>query len=177
MDFEIKIKELETKLEAAQTLIAEMTANGQTAELTGKITEMTAEIETLQAKITATETATKVLNAEIETLKTAAISNEIFIVAGKAHIDGMKAKIKKTSVQVDGDAYNEGLVDKQLEAFGNDVEMLTQFKVSLETRRSGMIKTGEIVADLPNASQTETQTAAEEYKLGAQIIPLHMQKK
>ena len=171
MDTELKIKELETKLEAAQTLITEMTTSNQTTELNKEIAGLKAEKESFKIKLAETETATEALKAEIETMKTTLSGDLVFVTAGKAYIDNMKADIKKTSVQVDGDAYNEVLVDRQLEAFGNDVEMLSQFKTSLETRRSAMIKTGEIIPDPSKDTKPNEKTEQEQYELGANLVP------
>jgi len=174
MDLEAKVKDLETKLEAAQTLITEMNTSNKTAELNAEITELKAEIESLKVTITENATSAEALNAEIETLKTSAKDETVFVVAGKAHIDGLKADIKTISVQVEGDAHDESLVDKQLEAFGNDVELLGKFKTSLETRRSAMLKTGDIEPDESKDNKTDAETAQSEHDLGGKLVPAHM---
>ena len=174
MDTELKIKELETKLEAAQTLITEMTTSNQTTELNKEIAGFKAEKESFKIKLAETETAMEALKTEIETMKTTLSGDLVFVTAGKAYIDNMKADIKKTSVQVDGESYNEILVTKQLEAFGNDVELLSQFKTSLEARRSKMIKTGDITPDPAKGTESKEKTEQQEYELGTKLIPKHM---
>ncbi|MBC8554917.1 MAG: S49 family peptidase [Candidatus Brocadiales bacterium] len=187
MDLETKIKDLETKLEAAQTLIAEMNTNSEVDGLKKQIEDITAEKSALELQLseikTATdtmkaenETAVETLTTEIETLKAGVKDNEIFVSAGKAYIDGMKAEIKKISVQVDGENYNETLVDKQLEAFGNDVDMLSQFKVSLETRRASMVKGGDLNPDKVEETDEKKKAEAEaaDYTLGRKIVPKGM---
>jgi len=187
-DLELSGKDLETKLEAAQSLISEMKASGKTDELNAKITEITAEKEALQADIAAmvtasdtlkaeNETAVAALNTEIETMKTSAKDNEVFVSAGKNYIDTIKADIKKTSVQVDGNDYNETLVDKQLEAFGTDIEMLTKFKTNLETRRASMVKAGDIKPDESTGTQSQEKTEQEKYELGGKVVPMRMRVK
>jgi len=81
-------------------------------------------------------------------------------------------------VQVDGNDYSEELVDKQLEAFGSDVEMLTKFKTNLEGRRSAMIKTGDIDADVKlDGTKADAKTEQEKYELGSKIVPMRMRAK
>ena len=86
----------------------------------------------------------------------------------------MKAEIKRISVQVDGENYNEALVDKQLEAFGNDVDMLSQFKISLEARRAGMVKSGDVNPDEVEGDpdgKKKAETDAADYAIGSKIVP------
>ncbi len=174
MELEAKVLDLEKKLESAQSLITEMTASGKTDELKTEIAGLKAEIETLKATIADKATASDTMKTEIETLKTSAKDNDVFVVAGKAHIDGLKTEIKKISVQVEGDAHDEALVDKQLEAFGSDVELLSKFKTSLETRRSAMLHTGDIKPDPNENAQTDAATAKTEHELGGSLVPKHM---
>lgn len=178
MDLEAKIAELTEKLTNAQSLIKEMQANSQTAELNAEITALKAERDSLKSQLESSGKTAETLNGEIDGLKKAAETNKVFITAGQAYIEAMKADIKKMSAQVDGDAYNEGLVDKQLAAFGNDVETLASFKASLEARRSKMVKAGDIVPDPPKDEKTKTeQTEQADYELGSKIVPLYMRKK
>jgi predicted nucleic acid-binding Zn-ribbon protein len=186
MELEAKIKDLETKLEAAQTLIAEMNTNSEVDGLKKQIKDITVEKSALELQLSETATmgdtmkaeneiAVEALATEIETLKAGVKDNEIFVSAGKAYIDGMKAEIKKISVQVDGENYNEALVDKQLEAFGNDVDTLSQFKVSLEARRAGMVKTGDVIADEVEGDpdgKKKAEADAADYAIGAKLVPV-----
>ena len=191
-ELKAKNEELETQLKAAQDLISEMNTSTEVKELksqivdlttekTGfelKLSEVTAENDTLKADA---EAGVETLREEIETLKAGAKSNEIFVSAGKTHIDNLKAEIKTTSVQVDGNAYNETLVDKQLMAFGNDVELLSQFKTSLDTRLAAMVKTGDLIPDKSDKALTDDEKKAKteqaEYTLGSKIVPMRMRIK
>ena len=191
---ELKAKndELAIQLKAAQDLIAEMNTNTEVESLKAEVADLTAEKTGLETKLSeaATENETlkadaeagsETLRTEIETLKADATSNEVFVAAGKAHIESMKAEIKKTSVKVDGDAYSETLVDAQIKAFGNDVEMLSQFKMSLETRLSAMLKLGDIDPGDKDGDLSEEQKKAKseqaDYELGGKVVPIRMQNK
>ncbi len=175
MELEAKVLDLEKKLESAQSLITKMTASGKTDELNTEIAGLKAEIETLKATLADEATASGTMKAEIETLKASAMGNDVFVVAGKAHIESLKTEIKKISVQVEGDAHDGTLVDKQLEAFGSDVELLSKFKTSLEARRSAMLKAGDLKPDPPETKEQKGErTEQEQYKLGQSIIPQHM---
>lgn len=191
---ELKAKndELAIQLKAAQNLIAEMNTNTEVEGLKTEIEDLTAgkvEIETkLSEAATENETlkadaeaGSETLRTEIETLKADATSKEVFVAAGKSYIEDMKAEIKKTSVKVDGDAYNESLIDAQIKAFGNDVEMLSQFKTSLETRLTAMLKTGDIDPTDKEGGLTDEQKKAKtehaDYELGNKVVPMRMRNK
>ena len=191
-ELKAKNEELETQLKAAQDLISEMNTSTEVKELKSQIVDLTAEktgLEIKFAEITAendtlkadAEAGVETLRGEIETLKADAKSNEIFVSAGKTHIDNLKAEIKKTSVQVDGNAYNETLVDKQLMAFGNDVELLSQFKTSFDTRLAAMVKIGDLIPDKSDKALTDDEKKAKteqaEYALGNKIVPMRMRIK
>ena len=172
-EMKVKIEELERKLTTAQALITEMNNNGQKADFDAQIAALTADKNALTAKVTDLEAAEKVLNDQIATLKKAATDNEVFVTAGKVSIDGLKEGIKKLSVQVDGDSYNQELLDKQLAAFGNDIDSLNKFKANLESRLAKMIKLGQIVPDAVKG-QGDTKTEAQLYDIGRKIVPAHL---
>lgn len=172
-ELELKIKDLETKLATAQTLIGEMTDNKMKADFEAQIKVLKSDSETLSAKVTGLETSGKDLQGKVETLTTTATGNEVFVTAGKTHIEGMKTNIKKLSVQVEGDAFNQDLLDKQMTAFGNDITALDQFQASLETRRQVMLKSGTIEADEPGDGGGK-KTDAQLQKLGSSLVPVNL---
>ena len=172
-ELKTKIDELERKLQTAQDLIKEMNTNGQKVTFESKIAELTAEKDTLLAKITALETAEATLQTTISTMKTEAAGNEVFVTAGKAHIEAMKAGILKLSAQVDGAEYNKDLVDKQLNAFGNDIDLLKNFSANLQSRLDKMVKQGHIAPDVPQGTEGK-KTDAQLYDIGKNIVPAHL---
>lgn len=170
-----KIADLETKLQNAQTMIVELSGNKVKTDLEAQIATITGENGALAAKVTELETAKQSLETEIAGLKQTASDNQVFITAGKSSFDNTRAEIHKISAQVDGDAYNKDLVDKQLTAFGNDMQTLGAFKTSLESRRAKMLKAGEIVPDEPKGDGTKPRTEAQQYELGKKIVPARLQ--
>uniref|UniRef100_A0A6M3IXT7 Putative peptidase n=1 Tax=viral metagenome TaxID=1070528 RepID=A0A6M3IXT7_9ZZZZ len=173
-EMKLKIEGLESKLSAAQTLIAEMTDNNKKADFETKIADLIAEKDGLIAKVTALETSEAELKDQINTLKAEATANEVFLSAGKAHIEGLKSSISKLSVQVDGSSFDQGLLDKQLAAFGNDIESLNKFKVSLESRRDKMVLSGQLDPDEKKGEQGDKKTDAQQYEIGTKLVPAHL---
>jgi len=170
-----KIADLETKLQNAQTMIAELSGNKAKTELESQIATITGERDTLAARVTELEASAQALKTEIDGLKKTASDNEVFVAAGKVGFETARADIKKLSAQVDGESYDEKLVDKQLTAFGNDMEAIASFKKNLETRRAKMLKAGEIVPDAPKDGAGKQRTEAEQYDLGKKIVPARLQ--
>lgn len=157
-------EEIEAKLSASEDLVAEkesviIAMGADATSLKAKITEMEEEI----AKFSKSDNE---MIDKIDELEKEAKGNLVYVEAGKKAIDDMKSEISKMSVQVDGNDYNEELLNKQLAAFGNDVTALSQFKNSLESRRAKLFKTGEIKADEKASEKTVDQ---KNYELGQKI--------
>ena len=166
-----KVQDLEKKLETAQKLIGEMTDNKMKAEFEAKIAGLEAEKTALAARITEIETSETALKDKVAGMEKIAADNAIFITAGKTSFDSARADIKKLSAQVDGEAYDEKLIDKQLSAFGNDMEALGSFKKKLESRRGKMFKTGELNPDAAAENAGQQRTPAQQYELGQKLVP------
>ena len=173
-ELKLKVTDLETKLAAAQSMIAEMNGTSRKAEFDAKILELMAEKDALNVKVADLETSEKTLNDQTATLTAAATANEIFLTAGKAHIDGLRASIGKLSVQVEGDSFNQGLLDKQLAAFGNDITSLNEFKSSLEARRGKMVLSGQLNPDEKKGESGDQKTDAQRYEIGKNLVPAHL---
>lgn len=172
-EMKAKIEDLERKLETAQALITEMNTNGQKATFESQIAGLTAEKTTLSARITELEASETALQTTIATMKTEAADNDVFVTAGKAHIEAMKAGIQKLSAQVDAAEYNKDLVDKQLNAFGNDIELLKTFSTNLQSRLDKMVKHGHVVPDVPAGTEGK-KTDAQLYDIGKKIVPANI---
>ena len=166
-----KVQDLEKKLETAQKLIGEMTDNKMKAEFEAKIAGLEAEKTALAARITELETSETAMKDKVAGMEKTAADNAIFITAGRTSFDSARADIKKLSAQVDGEAYDEKLIDKQLAAFGNDMEALGAFKKNLESRRGKMFKTGELNPDAAAENAGQQRTAAQQYELGQKLVP------
>lgn len=113
---------------------------------------------------------------EIDTLKAEMSNKERYVAIGQAVIADLKADIKKMSAQVDGDDYKEELIDKQIEAFGDDYESLKSFSEVLTNRRKKMFKSGELDPD--EANDDIVTKKQKQYELGkkvaqAKIIPMN----
>lgn len=160
-ELEAKAKDLEKTVSEKVDTITDMKTDAETLATTVK-----AATESLESEIVKYEKSEGDLKDEIDDLKKDAKDNAIFITAGKQFIEDTKAEIHKISVQVDGNDYNKDLVDKQLVAFGIDLEALNSFKANLENRRAKLLKTGEIK---PEGQKSEKTTAQEEYDLGQKI--------
>ena len=166
--------QLKIQLKAAQDLIKENATDTEKADLKGQITELTTKNVDLGTKVTTLETSEADLKTKVSGLEASATANEVFVTAGKTHFDDVRANIKKLSVQVDGEAYNEGLLDKQLAAFENDMEALTQFETNLVARRAQMLKAGSIVPDANDGGAGTQKTEAQLQDLGKSLVPSHL---
>ena len=160
-ELEAKVRTLEASITEKEAAITGMKTSAETLASTVK-----ANVESMEGEIAKYEKSEGELNDKVDGLEKEAKTNKVFIEAGKTAIDDMKAEINKMSAQVDGNDYNKELVDKQLNAFGTDVAALTQFKSSLESRRTKMFKSGEIHLDKKEDEKTKTQS---EYALGQSI--------
>lgn len=160
----ITYEELEAKVLTLETELTEKTDKIATMESDARAVQLN--IDGLEEKIAEHTEIESGLKGQIETLEKMALDNAIYIEAGKTFIEDMKVEICKISAQVDGNDYNEDLINKQLKAFGMDVSALTQFKQNLESRRAKLFKTGDIKADGIKTDQTKAQ---EEYDLGRKI--------
>jgi len=160
-ELEAKVKTLEASIAEKDNAIATMKTDAEALASTVKTNA-----ESLESEIAKYEKSEGELADKVDGLEKDAKGNKIFIEAGKNAIEDMKAEIHKMNAQVDGKDYNKDLVDKQLGAFGTDVEALTQFKVSLEARRAKMFKSGEINPDEKKSTKTTEQ---DDYALGQSI--------
>jgi len=155
------IKNLQAKITELEQLLT--TANGTIATLQGADTEKT--IKDLQAQVETLTTEKGALEKQIADLNDTLKNANAFAEVGKKAIDALKADILKIAAQVDGDTFDKAIMDKQIEAFGNDFELLTKFKGQFEARRQKMFKAGEIHQD-PNADQPGAQSDQKDYNVG-----------
>lgn len=160
-ELEAEVKTLKATISEQKSTIVGMKTDAEALAVTVK-----ANVESLEGEIAKYEKSEGELTDKVDGLEKSAKDDKIFIEAGKTAIDGMKAEIHKLNAQVDGKDYNKDLVDKQLNAFGTDVTALTQFKENLESRRSKLVKSGDIQ---PDGIKTQKTTDQEEYALGQAI--------
>jgi chromosome segregation ATPase len=156
-ELEADVKALEISLTGKDTVITAMKTDAETVATS---------VKSLESEIAKYEESESELQDKVDNLEKNAKDDAIFITAGKQFIEDTKAEIHKMSVQVDGNDYNKDLVDKQLVAFGIDLEALNAFKANLENRRTKLLKTGGVDPDEQKSEQT---TAQEEYALGQAI--------
>jgi len=158
-------EELEDKVKALE-------AAGEISK--SQIDEQVKTIETLEESIKTMEAEKDTFLAEADKLKAEIMAKEKYVKIGQEVIADLKADFKKISIQVDGDDYKEELVDKQLEAFGDDYESLKSFCDILKNRRAKMFKTGELN---PDGIDDDTSKEQKQYEIGkkiaqAKIIPI-----
>jgi chromosome segregation ATPase len=158
-ELEDKVKTLEAGAEASKNQIIEQAKT----------------IETLEDSIKTMEAEKDTFLAETDGLKAKIAEQEKYVEIGQNVIADLKADIKKISIQVDGNDYEEELVDKQLEAFGDDYESLKSFCGILKKRRGKMFKTGELNPD--EVDDDVTSRERKQYATGraiaqAKIIPI-----
>lgn len=155
------IKQLELKIENLKTDL-----KNKDADIEKLTTDFQSEINDLKTENAQLAETNENLSQEIEGLKVNAKNDKSFVEVGKQAIETCREDIKKISVQVKGDDYNENLLAKQLEAFGDDYEALTMFKVDLEKQRDKSFKQGDINAD---EQKTEVTEKKEKYDIGKKI--------
>ena len=165
-ELETKVKDSEKTVSEKEATIATMTTAAETAK---------ANAESLEDEIVKYKESEGKLQDSVDDLKKDAKDNAIFIKAGKQFIEDTKAEIHKISVQVDGNDYNKDLVDKQLVAFGIDLEALGQFKVNLENRRAKLLKTGDLEPEeILEDDKKVAKAANDDIKLGESLVPSHL---
>jgi len=159
MDLEARIKELEKQLKEKEIEIQEINSDKAIQEFQGKISDLESKNADFEAKI-------EVLETEIVQLKKDKEDLTSLSSIGKKAIDELKNDIKKLSVAVRGNDYNEGFVDKQLEAFENDYEYLAAMKTDLENQQAKLFKKGDLDLDV---KKTEIDKKNEEIEIGRNI--------
>lgn len=162
MDFDeltAKMELLEAELKAKTDEITALKTEDETKALGEKITELKADVETLTTSESALSDQIKDLNAEL-----AASVKHVEI--GKKAIEAIKAEVRKISVQVKGDDFNETLLAKQISAMADDFESLEMFKEDLVKQRAKMLKTGDLKPDIAVVAKTTEQ---EDYEVGTKI--------
>jgi len=159
MDLEARIKELEKELAAKVEEIQAFSSDQVTKELNDKIEALEAECSDFKASI-------ETLEAEVTALKESKDALSALAKIGEAALGELKDEIKKLSVQAKGTSHDEKLLDKQLEAFGNDYDVLISMKTDLEGIRDKLFKTGNLD---PDDKKTEVTKKAEEYDLGKKL--------
>lgn len=159
MDLEAKIKELEEQLKAKTDEITALQSDKAIAEFQDKIENLESEKADLETKVEGLET-------EIAEMKKAKEDLKVLADIGKKAMDSLVEDIKKMSIALEGDKLNEDMLDKELNAFANDFEYLSNKKAKLEVQMGETFKTGDFQ---PDETKTKTDKAAEERDLGRKI--------
>lgn len=167
MDFE----QMEARIKELEALLAQKDEDGVVAGLNARIEAMQADYDSMVAE---NETTIVDLTTKIEGLE----ADTHFVEIGKDTIATAKDNIAKIQAQVDGEDFNKELLDKQIEALGDDWDSLKMFQEGLEKRRAKLFKTGEINPDKSGSAASDEVKEQEEYELGqkigaaANVIPL-----
>jgi len=165
-DMDDNIKKLQTKVDELEGLLAIATSTIATMEAAGTektITDLRVQIENMTAEKLG-------LDREIEELTATINGANAFATIGKQAVDALKADILKIAAQVDGETFDKILTDKQIEAFGNDFEILTKFKGQYMARRKTMFKAGDLNQDdYDRDDHTSASAEALDYNIGRQI--------
>ena len=166
MDFDeltAKMELLEAELKVKTDEITALKTQDETKALVDKISELEADIETL----TESESA---LSDEIKDLKAELAVSVKHVEIGKKAIEAIKAEVRKISVQVKGDDFNEALLAKQISAMADDFESLEMFKEDLVKQRAKMLKTGDLKPDSSiDGDKDKAKTTQDKYELGKKI--------
>ena len=157
---------LSQKVKDLEKTISDLSADNTVKELNEKIATIETDLASKVTEIEGLNTKIGVLETEIAGLKESETSNSSFVEIGKTAMEDVRADIRKLAAQVDGDGFNQKLLDTQLAAFGNDFSMLKEFKTSYEKRREAMFKTGDLK---PDENANELNTDQKGYELGKKI--------
>ena len=158
----------------------------QVAKLTQELADARATVETFQSQnmekevsdlkgtISALEKQLADANAEVDRLTSEKTELEKYAGVGRRAIDAVKTAIEKLSAQVEGDGFDKTLLDAQIQAFGDDYELLKKFEANLTARAKTMFETGGKVPDnLESKEKDAAQQQADAYTLGTAIGKTH----